>query len=260
MRSRKSSAAVSIDPLQSRALELVGMICHDLRTPACTIAGFADLLLDYGKTPLTVDQRASLERIRKNAHFMLDLVASMMDMVRLENGQVKLEPRRIDLCDLVREAAESAMIVANAKQIIVVREPVEGPLDSMVDHERMTQVLGNLLSNAIKFSRPGTTVQIGVRRVGKQHEIWVRDEGPGIPAAEQKHLFEKFGRTTVRPTAGEKSGGLGLYIVKEIVGLHGGTVKVESSHSAGSTFRVCLPALEKLRDPLVDTLPRQMLP
>lgn len=263
MRSRKSSAAVAsppVDPVQSRALELVGMICHDLRTPACTIAGFTDLLLDYGKTPLTVDQRASLERIRKNAHFMLDLVASMMDMVRLENGQVKLEPRRIDLCDLVRGAVESAMVMASAKQILVLHERAPGPLDAMVDHERMTQVLGNLLSNAIKFSRPGTTIQVGVRNAGATHEIWVRDEGPGIPAGEQKLLFSKFGRTTNKPTAGEKSGGLGLYIVKEIVSLHSGSVRVESRANAGSTFRVILPALEKLRDPLVDTLPRQMLP
>lgn len=262
MRSRKASAAVAspVDPIQSRALELVDLICHDLRTPACTIAGFADLLLDYGKTPLTVDQRASLERIRKNAHFMLDLVGSMMDMVHLESGQVKLEARRVDLCDLVREASESAMVMAAAKQILVVRELAPTPLDAMVDRERMTQVLGNLLSNAIKFSRPGTTVQVGVRAAGKSHEMWVRDEGPGIPVTEQKHLFAKFGRTTVRPTSGEKSGGLGLYIVKEIVSLHGGTVRVDSRPHAGSTFRVVLPALEKLRDPLVDTLPRQMLP
>ena len=263
MRSRNTSASVILpvatDPLQLRALELVGLICHDLRTPACTIAGFADLLLDYGKTPLTVDQRGSLERIRKNAHFMLDLVASMMDMVRLENGQVKLETRRTDLCSLARETAESAMILAAPKQILVVRELPDDPLDAMVDRGRMTQVLSNLLSNAVKFSRPGTTVSIGARRVGTSHEIWVKDEGPGIPESEQAMLFGKFSRTSVKPTAGEKSCGLGLYIVKEILGLHSGSIQVESRPRAGSTFRVRLPALERQRA-FDDTLPRQAVP
>lgn len=261
MRSQCSSAAVAsqavaIDPLQSRALELVGLICHDLRTPACTIAGFADLLLDYGKTPLTVDQRASLERIRKNAHFMLDLVASLMDMVRLENGQVKIDLQPTNLCELAREAAESAMMDATPKQILVVCDlPADG-LDASVDRGRMTQVLSNLLSNAVKFSRSGTTVHIGARRLGDSHEIWVKDQGPGIPEAEHCLLFGKFGRTSVKPTAGEKSVGLGLYIVKEILGLLGGTVHVESRPRAGSTFRVVLPAYERPRE-LDITLPRQ---
>lgn len=254
MRSRNTAASApgqsdaAEDPMQFRALELVGLICHDLRTPACTIAGFADLLLDYGKTPLTVDQRGSLERIRKNAHFMLDLVASLMDMVRLENGQVKLDPRRTNLCELARETAESAMVVAATKQILVVRELPDEALDALVDRERMTQVLSNLLSNAVKFSRPGTTVQIGARAAGKTHEIWVKDEGPGIPEAEQSLLFGKFGRTSVKPTGGEKSIGLGLYIVKEILGLHQGSIEVESQPSLGSTFRVRLPAIPRLRD------------
>ena len=246
MGTRNSSAARIVMPdadqaTQLRALELVGLICHDLRTPACTIAGFADLLLDYGKTPLTVDQKASLERIRKNAHYMLDLVASLLDMVRIENGQVKLDRKRVNLCDLARETAESAMVVAASKQILVVRDLPEEGLEAYVDRARMTQVLTNLLSNAVKFSRPGTTVQIGARRRGGQHEIWVKDEGPGIPTGEQSMLFGKFGRTSVRPTAGEKSIGLGLYIVKEILGLHQGTIEVDSKPQLGSTFRVMLP-------------------
>lgn len=254
MRSRSGAAATldrtdaGGDPMRERALELVGLICHDLRAPAGTIAGFADLLLDYGKTPLTVDQRASLVRIRKNAQFMLDLVATLLDMVRIENGQMQLDPRRTDLRELAREAAESAMVLAASKHILVVRDLPDESLEALVDRGRMIQVLANLLSNAVRFSRPGTTVQIGARRCGATHEIWVKDEGPGIPEAEQPGLFGKFSRTSVKPTMGEKSIGLGLYIVKEILGLHHGSVEVQSQSRRGSTFRVRLPAL---RQPVV---------
>jgi signal transduction histidine kinase len=231
-----------------RALELVGQVCHDLRTPACTIAGFADLLLDYGKTPLTVDQRASLERIRKNAHFMLDMVGSMLDMVRIENGELRLERRKVDLRAVVREACESAMVVAAAKQILVVSDLPAEPQEALCDPSRLAQVVANLLSNALKFSRPGTTVQIGLQRTGTMVEIWVKDEGPGIPQNEQHLLFGKFHRTSVKATAGEKSLGLGLYIVKEIVSQHRGSIAVESLPQRGTTFRVRVPAL---RQPVV---------
>jgi len=236
------------DTNQLEVLELVGLICHDLRTPACTIAGFADLLLDYGKTPLTVDQRASLERIRKNANFMLDMVGSLLDMVRIENGQVKLDRRRTDLRELVREQADVARCAADPKQILVVTDLPEQPLDALVDGPRMSQVLANLLSNAVKFSRAGTTVRIGARRTGASHELWVQDEGPGVPVNEQPRLFAKFGRASTKPTAGEKCLGLGLYIVREILTLHRGAIALESQPPNGATFRMTVPAL---RHPVV---------
>lgn len=227
---------------QLRALEFLDLVCHDLRTPACTIAGFADLLLDFGKTPLTPEQRASLERIRKNAHFMLDLVSALMDMIRLDSGRLTLSYVVTDVCDLVRETAQSAMVVATAKQIFVLIELPESPLVVELDRGRIVQVVANLLSNAVKFSRPGTTIQIGARDHEGGALIWVQDEGPGIAAKDRSRLFTKFARLSTKPTAGEKSTGLGLYIVKEIVQLHGGTIEVESSTTDGSTFRVWLPA------------------
>lgn len=224
-----------------RAMDFLDLVCHDLRAPACTIAGFADLLLDYGKDPVSAEQRASLERIRKNAHFMLDLISSLMDMVRLDTGRLRLAPVPADLRELVRETAQGAMVLATVKQIFIMMELPDEALRVQIDRGRIEQVVGNLITNAIKFSRPGTTIQIGLRAENGGGLLWVRDEGPGIPAKDRGRLFSKFARLSVKPTAGEKSTGLGLWIVKKIVRLHGGTIEVESSVAAGSTFRVWLP-------------------
>lgn len=228
-----------------RAMELLDLVCHDLRTPACTIAGFADLLLDFGKTPLTGEQRASLERIRKNAQFMLELVGLLADMIRLDTGRLKLAIGAVDLRELVRETTQGALVVASAKQIFVMPELPEERLVAEVDRGRILQVLGNLVSNAVKFSRPGTTVLVGARGEGEGVLVWVTDEGPGVPAKDRERLFTKFAKLSVKPTGGEKSTGLGLYIVKELVQLHGGSVELESAGSEGSTFRVWLPAVTR---------------
>jgi signal transduction histidine kinase len=237
-----------------RAMDFLDLVCHDLRTPACTIAGFADLLLDYGKDPVSPEQRASLERIRKNAHFMLDLISSLMDMVRLDTGRLRLTCAPTDLRELIRETAQGAMVLATLKQIFVLAELPEDRLRVPIDRPRMMQVIANLLTNAIKFSRPGTTIQIGARPHNGGALFWVCDEGPGIPTKDRERLFSKFARLSVKPTAGEKSTGLGLWIVKQIVQLHGGTIEVESSPAEGSTFRVWLPGQPVTRHPRGTTI------
>jgi signal transduction histidine kinase len=117
------------------------------------------------------------------------------------------------------------------------------------DPRKIEQVMENLLSNAIKFSPPGTTVTMTLIPMGAQVRIEVRDQGPGIPEAEQGKLFQPFQRTSVKPTGGEESSGLGLAIARRIVEAHGGRIGVESVVGSGSTFFVNLPLLSKANPP-----------
>jgi signal transduction histidine kinase len=113
--------------------------------------------------------------------------------------------------------------------------------DPIMDVERVTQVVNNLLTNAVKFSHPNTCVTLGARRDGENIQLWVRDEGVGIPEKEMAGLFSFFGQTSARPTGGEFSTGLGLAIAKKIVEAHGGSIQAESSPGVGSCFTVRIP-------------------
>jgi signal transduction histidine kinase len=110
-----------------------------------------------------------------------------------------------------------------------------------MDPDRINQAINNLITNALKYSYPQTVVTLRARRAGDEVTISVQDQGQGIPAAELPRLFTDFGRTSVRPTGGEKSVGLGLAIVKRMVEAHGGRIWVESQVGVGSIFTFALP-------------------
>jgi signal transduction histidine kinase/CheY-like chemotaxis protein len=222
-------------------------ICHDLRNPASTILGFSDVLLDNDAQPLAPQQRSALTRIRRNAAFLLDLISSIMDSERLDHGEMPLALAEHDLTDVVRETLEDFKVKAESKRIALDAVLQATPVIARFDRGRMVRVIGNLLSNALKFSHPGTAVEVGVRAESGVVELWVKDQGQGIPAEERDNLFRKFGRTSVLTTQGEHQTGLGLYIVKQILDLHGATIDVTSEPGRGTTFLI---RIDETRAPL----------
>ncbi|MES1168790.1 MAG: ATP-binding protein, partial [Oleiharenicola lentus] len=110
-----------------------------------------------------------------------------------------------------------------------------------IDADKIRQVVDNLLSNAIKFSPPNSTIQVLRERDTAHYSVLVRDQGPGIPENERHKLFKDFGQTSVKPTGGEKSTGLGLAICKRIMESHGGSIAAESVPAGGSVFRITFP-------------------
>ena len=222
----------------ARRHEFVDVVCHDLRNPASTIAGYAELMLDRGRQELSGEQASSLLRIRRNAYFMLDLIESILDTERLEAGVLRAAPSSVDLADMVRDAVEDFRPAAEAKCIGLVAEVPAAPLLVAVDPKLFARAIGNLVSNAIKFSPASTRVEVGLASAAASVQLWVRDSGPGIPPAEQERLFTKFGRTSVLATRGEHQTGLGLFIVKRIVELHGARIVVDSTPGRGSEFRI----------------------
>jgi signal transduction histidine kinase len=147
----------------------------------------------------------------------------------------------VDVVELVRDDVETHRIIASRKNIELSMVCNETIPRTRVDPTGIHQVVSNLLSNAIKYSHRDSTVTVAIARVEGELQITVQDRGQGIPADELNSLFEPYRVTSVRPTAGETSTGLGLSIVRDVVEAHGGHVHVESTVASGSTFFVRMP-------------------
>lgn len=211
---------------------------HDLKNPLNNI-----LLAHYqlrsvvGDDP---DAAEALDTIEDTVHSMTDLVEDYLDSAALEHERPQLELDRVEIQEAIEEVVLRYGIAANRKGINLLIEETPGTV--MADYGRLIQILSNLISNAIKFSLPDSTVRIA----SNCHENWVRifvaDEGPGIPSAERSDLFKPFSKLSPRPTGGESSIGLGLWIVKELTTLQNGRVDVECPDEGGSVFWFELPA------------------
>jgi signal transduction histidine kinase len=167
----------------------------------------------------------------------------------IESGAIELRTKPIDLTELVKRHTAVNRPVAARKNIRLELDVEPGLPAIEADPHKIEQVLENLISNAIKFSPRQTAVKVTLRREGGGLKIAVTDQGPGIPEDERGKLFQPFSRTSVRPTGGEQSSGLGLAIARKIVEAHRGRIWLESEVGKGSTFFVTLPTKEERAGP-----------
>jgi signal transduction histidine kinase/CheY-like chemotaxis protein len=220
--------------------EFLMTVSHELRTPLTAIYGWARMLIT-GQIRDDQRQRA-IEIIERNAQAQTQLVNDLLDVSRAISGKVRLDVRTVDLAQVISAAVESMQPAAGAKDI-----PLETVLDPDVpqitgDHERLQQVVWNLLSNAIKFTPPGGRVQLRLSRLHAHAEIVVQDTGIGIEPAFLPYVFDRFRQGDAGTTRQHGGLGLGLAIVRHLVELHGGTVRVECAGvDLGTTFHVLLP-------------------
>lgn len=221
--------------------EFLGMAAHDLRNPIWTIKMMAEMIKDGVVGEVTETQRLFLQRIESTSDKMLSLVNELLNVSVIESGNLKLLTKPTNLKEFLQECYDANVMFAKAKLIQLNIQMDKNIPQMSIDQDHMTQVINNLLSNAIKYSHANTTVMLRGKVVGSELLISVEDQGQGIPADELPKLFTKFGRTSVMPTAGEKSTGLGLAIVKKIVEAHNGKIWAESKVGQGSTFTVALP-------------------
>jgi signal transduction histidine kinase len=182
-----------------------------------------------------------LNRIRASSQFMLQLVDDLLDISAIESGKLDLNPSPVPVGKIFESCVDLNTIPASQKQIGVDVDLSEDLPLIRADASKMDQVFNNLLSNAIKFSHAGSRVTLKARRVGDLVQLSVGDQGQGIPADELGKLFQPFQKSSVRATAGEKSTGLGLTIVRRIVEGHGGTIEVQSEVGKGTIFIVSVP-------------------
>lgn len=228
---------VELTRLNEEKNRFLGMAAHDLRNPLHTILSASEFLLeDGGLSPM---QERFLTMIRDSSEFMSHLIDDLLDVATIESGELQLNLAPTDLRDVVDKAVEWNRTLAQRKTIRIVSDLQPVPM-IVADRAKLTEVLNNLLSNAIKFSYPGSQVDVGLQVQNHEVWIWVRDYGKGIAPEVQARLFKPFQRGEPG-TAGEKSTGLGLTIVKRIVEGHGGRIWYTTQPEQGTTFYIALP-------------------
>ncbi len=220
----------------------ISIASHELRTPLTALLGNAQLLqrkLAVGQ-PLTERQMQAVQTVVEQARRLNELVTRVLDVSRLQSGRFGVQPEPLDLVDLVRRvvaAEELALEPGHCVETSVDGEPLVVDGDAL----RLEQVFHNLVQNAVKYSPQGGVVRVEVGRQDDMARVVVRDQGIGIPAAEVKHLFQRFYRGDHARSRQIGGMGIGLYVVKEIVMQHGGAVDVASHEGDGSAFTVYLP-------------------
>jgi signal transduction histidine kinase len=215
-------------------------MCHELRTPLNAILGYTELIADgiYGAPPEKM--QAVLKRVESNGRHLLGLINAVLDLSKIEAGQLTLDLADYSLRDVAQTVYNAVEPLALDKKLAF-KADIEPDLPSgRGDERRLTQVLLNLVGNAIKFTDAGEVIIRAGTSNGDFH-LSVRDSGPGISAADQAKLFQEF-RQAENPKTRKKEGtGLGLAISKRIVEMHGGQIWIESHLGQGSTFFVTLP-------------------
>lgn len=228
---------VDLNQLKSRFL---GIAAHDLRNPLTSIRGLSEILLSGAAGSLTQEQHEYLSIINTASDGMLALVNNLLDISVIESGKLEIQTREDSLQDVITERIRIYRNLAKEKNITLAHDLSQVP-DHPFDRSKIAQVVDNLLGNAIKFSHPDSRITVSLDVKGSMARVSVTDEGVGIPAQEQAHIFGEFQKASVRPTGGEKCTGLGLAIAKRIVEAHQGSLSVVSQIGAGSTFTFTLP-------------------
>ena len=221
--------------------EFLATLSHELRTPLSAILGWTQIVLK-GKALDPADQRRAMEVIDRNARAQVKLIDDLLDLSRIMTGKIWLDLQQISMPDVVQAAIDSARPIAQAKDIRLrsLLDPSRTTVSG--DGSRLQQVAWNLLTNAIKFTPKGGQVQVLVQRVNSHIELSVTDTGIGIPASFIPLVFDRFSQQDSSTTRAHGGLGLGLAICKQLVELHGGSIRVTSpGEGQGATFFVELP-------------------
>lgn len=222
--------------------DFTALVSHELRTPLTSVHGSLELLASGRFGEMQAQASRLVEIAVKNTDRLVRLANDVLDLSRVQSGQLRLRPAPVELADVVENAVIAVEGTAELCHVPLVTR--KDPVTVRGDADRLVQVVTNLLANAVKVSPPGQPVEVGCSVTGSLARIYVRDHGMGIDRDEAKRIFEPFVQL------GAKSGGagLGLAITRGIVEAHGGTISVESEAGIGSTFTVTLP----VGGPLVD--------
>ncbi len=214
-------------------------ISHDLRNPLAVITGPLSALTE-SSAGLREEQRELVRYAMKGAERLHGMVTDLLELAQLDAGVTQLHPSRIEVRSLLSELTKQSEPFARSLGVTLSCRLPEAALYADWDVEKVERVLMNLLSNALKFSRAGTAVSLGLTADEERLRIQVQDQGEGIDPEHLDHIFNRFFRGA-RVKRKVEGAGLGLAVAKELVELHGGTLRVESQLGEGSLFTVSLP-------------------
>jgi len=237
-----NSANEKLRELAEMKEEFLALTTHDLRSPLTVISGVISFFTSGRLGELSPEQKNMVSMMERNTHNLIELVNDLLDASKLESGTMRLDPAALDLRDLIGELRAAVLLsLANEKEIELVETfPDDLPLVE-ADRPKLRRILLNLLSNALKFTGKGGRVEVRAEQFDGQIRVSVSDTGVGIAPEDVVRLFDKYEQTRNRATRGEKGTGLGLFITKQLVELHGSQIKVESEAGKGSTFSFTLP-------------------
>jgi len=225
----------------------ISTVSHELKTPLTSLSAFTDILLRNKGGNLTSRQMQQLEAIQRGGRSLNVLINDLLDISRIDSGNLKIAIEEFDARGLVEQLDESFMPMLSARsQTLQVSLPAE-PLSLAADRERLRQVVTNLLSNASKYSADGTSIELEVWGKEDRLHFKIRDHGIGISKEDQKRLFQAFFRADNEATRSASGTGLGLVIAKGLVELHGGVISVESEPGLGTTVTFHIPGLSTAR-------------
>ena len=221
--------------------EFLATLSHELRTPLNAVLGWAQILR-LKMVDGSDDVRRGLEAIERNARLQTQLIDDLLDMSRIISGKVRLDAQTVQPIEAVEAAIETILPTAATKGVHIDQtlDPDTGPISA--DPSRLQQIVWNLLSNAVKFTPRGGRIQIILARTSEWITIDVTDTGIGIAADFIDHVFERFRQADASTSRSHSGLGLGLAIVKQLVDLHGGTVRATSpGYGLGTTMSIRLP-------------------
>ncbi len=225
--------------------EFISMVSHELRTPLTSLTGFIELVLDGagGEVNQTMDRL--LNKAHANGIRLSRLVADILDISRLESGNLTLEMSEVSVQGLLAELKDSMLSQFEEKNLQINCKFPDKLRAVWADRERCAQVFSNLLTNALRYTAEGGKIYVSARQVNDQIEVCVRDTGEGIRPENQARVFDKFVRLARDGKRPPGSTGLGLAITKTLVELQGGSIRLESEFGKGSAFTISLPVAER---------------
>lgn len=222
--------------------DLTDMIVHDLRSPLSGINLSIDLLAESFNDPQKKGfQDRFISNARSSIQKMLNLINQLLDMTRLESGQLELDRKSFQVDALLAARANAFAVQSEASEISVVTPPAKTLPDVYADENFIGRVLDNLIDNALKYTEPGGTISLLASANGREIIVQVQDTGVGIPADSLNNIFEKYTQVKNRNTETRQGTGLGLPFCRLVVEAHNGRIWAESEVGAGSTFSFTLP-------------------
>jgi signal transduction histidine kinase len=229
----------SLEDLHNSRRELFADISHEIRSPLARILSDAEILIDR---KMDEDERNQhLQAICADVKNLDRLIADLSILSRLELNQVEMSFSRSKIADIISNAA-SLFILRTKENNINLKQTVGKNLpEVMIDARRIGQVMSNLLTNAIRYTPEGGTIEIGAKQRGQSIEVWVKDNGQGIPEEKLPHIFKRFYRTDKSRSRSTGGTGLGLAIARQFVRAHGGKISAESKLGEGARIFFTLP-------------------
>jgi len=229
----------TIEEINKEKQQIISIVSHDIKAPLNRIFALVQLL-SMDELNLTGDQRQYLDKIHQVVADGLGMIRNLVDYRDLEYRAIETHPEEIDVTSLVTTAARNYESLAEKKNISIVANYDEN-VSITTDRQCLSRVLDALLSNAIKFSKEGKHVWVCLKNAGNHIEITVKDEARGFTVDDKHRLFQRFQKLSAKPTSGESSTGLGLFIAKKMLDTIHGQIRCDTQEGVGSTFTITLP-------------------